>query len=62
MPFLPSLKKEAKVPDVFGRFPRTVRPLVEYHEVLLRGEDSPFTVAERETMAAFVSAVNDCGY
>jgi AhpD family alkylhydroperoxidase len=31
------------------------------HEALLRG-DSPFTVAEREMMAAYVSGVNACRY
>jgi uncharacterized peroxidase-related enzyme len=39
----------------------TGRPLIEYHEALLRG-DSSFTVAEREFMAAYVSGVNACQY
>jgi uncharacterized peroxidase-related enzyme len=36
-------------------------PLLEFHQALLRGE-SPFTVQERELMAAFVSGVNACRY
>jgi hypothetical protein len=62
MPYFTSLKSNAKVPDVMARFPNTTRPLVEYHEALLRGEDSPFTTAQRETMAAYVSGLNHCGY
>ena len=62
MPFFSSLKSQAGVPDIMDRFPHTVKPLIEYHEALLRSEDSPFTIAERETMAAFVSGLNHCGY
>lgn len=62
MPFFPSVGKEDKVPHVLAKFNTgTGRPLIEYHEALLRGE-SPFTVAERETMAAYVSGVNACKY
>lgn len=51
----------ARLLDVFKLYPRLFEPLVEYHQRLLR-EDSPFTVAERELLAAYVSAVNDCHY
>jgi len=62
MPFLPDIKHDDKVPHVLARFNTgTGRPLVEYHEALLRG-DSPFTVQERELMAAYVSGVNACRY
>lgn len=62
MPFLPSVDVEDKVPHVLAKFNTgTGRPLIEYHEALLRG-DSPFTVAEREMMAAYVSGVNACQY
>lgn len=37
MPFLPSLAKGATLLDVFKMFPDTSRPLIEFHEVLLRG-------------------------
>jgi uncharacterized peroxidase-related enzyme len=62
MPFLPSVNVEDKVPHVLAKFNTgTGRPLIEFHEALLRGE-SPFTVAEREMMAAYVSGVNACRY
>lgn len=62
MPFLPSVNVDDKVPHVLAKFNTgTGRPLVEYHEALLRG-DSPFTVPEREMMAAYVSGVNACRY
>ena len=62
MPFLPSVDVQDKVPHVLAKFNTgTGRPLIEYHEALLRGE-SPFTVSERELMAAYVSGVNACEY
>jgi len=42
-------------------YPKTARPLIEYHQILLRGE-SPFSIAQRELIAAFVSGVNTCDY
>lgn len=61
MPFLPSLAANASLRSVFKSFPTTSAPLLDYHEVLLRGP-SPLTVAERELIAAYVSALNACAY
>ena len=62
MPFLPSIETEDKVPHVLAKFQNgTALPLLNFHQALLRGE-SPFTVKERELMAAFVSGVNACRY
>ncbi len=61
MSYLRSLKADAGLPQIFQAFPKSARPLLEYHEVLLRGE-SPFSAAERELIAAYVSALNDCNY
>jgi uncharacterized peroxidase-related enzyme len=61
MPFLPSLRAGASLIDVFRAYPETSRPLLEFHEVLLRGA-SPFTTAERELIAAYVSGLNRCRY
>src|ERR687898_449694 len=61
MSFLPSFRPDAVLLDVFKAFPDTSRPLFDYHEALLRGP-SPFTVAERELIAAYVSGLNACGY
>jgi uncharacterized peroxidase-related enzyme len=47
--------------DVFKARPDAARPLIGYHEVLLRGP-SALTVAERELIAAYVSGLNACGY
>lgn len=55
------LPDSAKLLDVFKRYPHQCIPLIEYHQRMLR-EDSPFSVGEREWMAAYVSALNSCGY
>jgi uncharacterized peroxidase-related enzyme len=61
MAHLPSLPAKATLLDVFKTFPETNRPLLEFHEALLRGP-SPFTEAEREMIAAYVSGLNGCRY
>lgn len=61
MPHLPSLPASATLLDVFRKFPETCKPLIEFHEALLRGP-SPFSEAERELIAAFVSTLNGCRY
>jgi len=37
MPNLPSLRRGATLLDLFRLFPETSKPLIEFHEVLLRG-------------------------
>ncbi|WP_246249235.1 carboxymuconolactone decarboxylase family protein [Chelativorans alearense] len=61
MPYLPSLPAGATLLDVFKEFPDTNAPLIEFHEALLRGS-SPFSEAERELIAAYVSGLNRCRY
>lgn len=61
MAFLHSLSPSASLLDVFKAFPDTARPLIEYHEVLMRGP-SPLSVAQRELIAAYVSGLNACAY
>src|SRR6516165_1339699 len=61
MSFLRSLKSEAGLLQVFHAFSEAARPLLNYHEVLMRGE-SPFSAAERELIAAYVSGLNNCNY
>jgi uncharacterized peroxidase-related enzyme len=61
MPHLRSLRSGASLIDVFKAFPAASRPLIEFHEVLLRGP-SPFTATERELIAAYVSGLNGCQY
>lgn len=57
----PSLPENAGLADVFQAFPATIRPLLEYHDALLRG-DSPLSVAQRELIAAYVSGLNSCAF
>jgi len=59
--YLPSQPEQSRLLDVFRTFPETSRPLLDYHEALMRGP-SDLTVAERELIAAYVSGLNDCGY
>ncbi len=61
MPLFPSLPETPHLADVYKAFPECVKPLLEYHDALLRGE-SPLTVAERELIAAFVSGLNACNF
>lgn len=61
MPFLAAMSDNASLIDVFKAFPETNEPLIEFHEVLLRGP-SPFTEAERELIAAYVSGLNHCRF
>jgi uncharacterized peroxidase-related enzyme len=61
MPYLPALPAKASLVDLFRAYPETARPLIEFHEVLLRGE-SPFSDTERELIAAYVSGLNRCRY
>lgn len=61
MPRFESLPARPQLSDLFRRFPVGVKPLLEYHDILLRGP-SPLSVGERELIAAFVSALNACRY
>jgi uncharacterized peroxidase-related enzyme len=61
MTFLPSLAGDGGLLSVFQAYPEPAKPLIAFHEVLLRGP-SPFTPGERELIAAYVSGVNACGY
>lgn len=61
MPFLPSLPTESTLLAVLARSPAAAAALLDYHEAVMRGE-SPLSVAERETIAAYVSGLNACRY
>lgn len=61
MTHLPSLPENVKLLDVFRAYPGAAGPLLDYHEVLMRGP-SPLSVAERELIAAYVSGLNACSY
>ncbi len=63
MPFFKSLGSEDKVPHALANFNIGIeRPLIDLHQKLMRNDDSPFTIAQRELLAAFVSGTNACNY
>ncbi|MCI2425162.1 peroxidase-related enzyme [Candidatus Acetothermia bacterium] len=61
MSYLKSLPQNATLLDLFKAYPVTSEPLIEYHQVLLRGP-SPLSIGHRELIAAFVSTLNACHY
>jgi len=63
MPLFPSIGVEDKVPHAFAKFNTGIeRPIIDMHQILMRSDDSPFTIAQRELLAAFVSGTNSCNY
>jgi uncharacterized peroxidase-related enzyme len=60
MSWLKSLPANSRLHNVFQAFPETARPLIAYHEAL-RGP-SPFSVGQRELIAAYVSGLNACDF
>ena len=61
MTHLPSLPANAALFDIFAAYPEAARPLLAYHEALLRGPSS-LSVGQREHIAAYVSGLNGCEY
>jgi uncharacterized peroxidase-related enzyme len=61
MSYLRSLPGEAGLLRVFKVYPGPVQPLLDLHEQVMRAP-SPFTAAERELIAAYVSGLNACRY
>src|SRR5260370_17926417 len=61
MPLLRSLPKNASFVDLRNLFADLRDKLRPYAEHLMRGP-SPFTPAERELIAAYVSGINSCRY
>ncbi len=61
MCWLKSIPANSRLHHVFQVFPETARPLLAYHEALLRGP-SPFSAGERELIAAYVSGLNACDF
>ncbi len=61
MPYITLNSAEPGIRGLLRYRPETGRPLSEVAEVLLRGP-STLTRGERELIAAYVSALNDCRY
>lgn len=61
MPFFPSLPDDARNIHAWGFNPQRYKYWPKLAEGIMRGE-SPLSLAERETIAAYVSGLNACGY
>ena len=61
MPHIALPENVAGIRSAFAFRPETARPLTELAEVLLRGPNS-LTSGERESIAAFVSSLNECRF
>ena len=61
MPYIALNSAEPGIRGLLRYRPETGRPLSELTEVLLRGPGT-LTRGERELIAAYVSALNDCRY
>ena len=61
MPFFPSLPADAGIGQLWSMNPSLRKPTNDLGTVIMRGE-SPLSAAQRETIAAYVSAVNQCQY
>lgn len=63
MSFIPRIPEdEGSVAAILGPYPDIAMPVCMLTEHVMRSGDCPFTVAERELIAAFVSGVNACTY
>ncbi len=61
MSYLKSRPGPTRLREIFALFPEQCRPLLGFHELILRG-DSELTAAERELIFAYGSAVNACDF
>lgn len=61
MPFCDYLGDQSTVRDIMNKQAARYSPMEAFTQDLMRGP-SPFTVGERETIAAFVSGLNACQF
>lgn len=61
MPKLPSLPDDAGFADLFAAFPGHTETMMPFVDTVMRGPGA-WDIAEREFIAAFVSARNACSY
>lgn len=59
--FFPSLPEDAGLAEIQGPYPDVWRPWGRFSQALMRGP-GPFSLAERELIAAYVSELNACTY
>jgi len=61
MTYLPSLAGDASLIDVFKAHPQVGAAIMMLNDAVLR-QPAPFSPAEREAIAAYVSQINACQY
>lgn len=61
MPHLPSLPDGATLVDIYRRFPAVAAAALALNDAVMR-QPAPFSPAEREAIAAYVSQINACRY
>lgn len=61
MPYLPSLPDGASLIELYKAYPDVAAAALALNEAVMR-KPAPFTPAEREAMAAYVSTINECQY
>ncbi|MEM7271391.1 MAG: carboxymuconolactone decarboxylase family protein [Pseudomonadota bacterium] len=61
MAYLESLPETAALRDVLMTHPAMATPLIAMIEEIMRGP-GPFSGAEREAIAAYVSSLNGCAF
>lgn len=61
MSFLLSSPGTTDFPDVLRKYPKRCSMLLHLTDDIMRG-DSPFSVAERELLFAYVSSMNSCSF
>tara|TARA_R110002124_G_scaffold92007_3_gene233899 strand:+ start:12753 stop:13298 length:546 start_codon:yes stop_codon:yes gene_type:complete len=61
MPYLPGLADEASLIDVFKTHPQVGAAIMMLNDAVMR-QPAPFSPAEREAIAAYVSQINACQY
>ena len=61
MPHLDTLPEDATLMQVFTRHPAVSQALMALHDAIMR-DPAPFTAAQREAIAAYVSQLNACEY
>ena len=61
MPYFPSLPDDAGIGQLWNLNPGIRKPMNDLGKAIMR-DDSPLSAGQRETIAAFVSALNKCDY
>lgn len=61
MAYLRNVPDDSGLLAIFQQYPEVAHPLLDLHERIMR-DTSPFSVAERELIAAYVSSINECQY